>query len=302
MDKNKKPGEDMHRVKTELKEDNYKVFALLSNYLNHAPDFVEQEEIEEIANSGVSFEYAFGVILAAAFGLDILDNPNDKDFFNHYFNNMFHRLDVKEYSTNPYYQNIKIPTIKIGKSELKYEKYKPFEGFVCDDIIQTKEGRMIPQIGFFETEFSFPAVLENDRIWMTITPNEIETMKDAVKKASGNVLTYGLGLGYYAYMVSEKTNVESVTVVDSNQDVIDLFTQYILPQFNNAQKIKIVKADGFEYAREKMPEGNYDFVFTDLWHDVSDGIAMYLEMKKYEKTCPNTEFSYWIEKSILCYL
>ena len=39
---------------------------------------------------------------------------------------------------------------------------------------------------------------------MTITPDEIETMKEAVDQAFGNVLTFGLGLGYYAYMVSEK--------------------------------------------------------------------------------------------------
>ncbi|MEH7237796.1 hypothetical protein [Bacillus sp. JJ1562] len=304
MDNNKKLGEDLNRNKQledTIKVDNYKVFSLLSNYLNNAPDFIEKEEIEEIAKSGVSFEYAFGVILAAAFGLDIVDNPNDKDLFNNYFNKMFHQLDVNEYSNNLYYKNIKIPTMKIGNSELKYEKYKPFEGFVCNDIIRTKEGRQIPQIGFFETGFSFPAVLENGRIWMTITPNEIETMKEAVDKASGNVLTYGLGLGYYAYMVSEKNNVDSVTIVDSNEDVIELFKKHILPQFNSAEKIKIIKSDAFEFAQNQMPKGNFNFVFTDLWHDVSDGIDMYLEMKKYE-SCPTTEFSYWIEKSILCYL
>lgn len=51
-----------------------------------------------------------------------------------------------------------------------------------------------------------------------------------------------------------------------------------------------------------MSKGKYDFVFTDLWHDVSDGIDMYLEMKKYEEQSPDTTFMYWIEKSILCYL
>lgn len=92
--------------------------------------------------------------------------------------------------------------------------------------LQTKEGRQIPQIGFFDTEFMFPALLENDRIWMTITPNEIETMKEPVDGAFGHVLTFGLGLGYYACMVSEKENVESVTVVDMNEDVIRLFKKY----------------------------------------------------------------------------
>ena len=290
------------RIEDKITEDNYKVFALLSNYLNHAPDFIEKEEMDGIVKSGVSYEYAFSVLLAAALGLDIVDHADDKDLFHNYFIKMIHKLDADEYANNPYYKNIKIPTIKMGKSELKYEKYKPFEGFVCDDIIPTKEGRQIPQVGFFETEFMFPAILENDRIWMTITPNEIETMKEPVDQAFGNVLTFGLGLGYYAYMVSEKDSVESITVVEMNEDVIHLFNTYVLPQFKNAEKIKIIKADAFEYAQQHITPGKYDFVFTDLWHDVSDGIDMYLKMKQYEKQSPNTTFSYWIEKSILCYL
>ncbi|MEH7114446.1 hypothetical protein V7124_19075 [Neobacillus niacini] len=291
-----------YELAEKIKEDNYKVFALLSKYLNHSPDFITKEEIEEIVQGGVSYEYAFMVILAAAFGLDIVDIDEDKDLFNNYFKKMIHKLDASEYANNPYYKNINIPTIKIGKSELKYERYKPFEGFVCNDIIQTKAGRQIPQIGFFESEFMFPAILENNRIWMTITPNEIETMKEAVDQAFGHVLTFGLGLGYYAYMISEKDEVNSITVVDTNGDVIDLFKKYIVPQFKNAGKIKIIKADAFEYARTQMPKGKYDFVFTDLWHDVSDGKDMYLKMKTYESLSPKTVFSYWIEKSILCYL
>src|SRR3954453_11708411 len=103
-------------------------------------------------------------------------------------------------------------------------------------------------------------------------------------------------------MVSEKENVESVTIVDMNEDVIQLFEKYVLPQFKNAHKIKIIKADAFEFAQKHMSKGKYDFVFTDLWHDVSDGIDMYLKMKKYESLSPNTAFTYWIEKSMLCYL
>lgn len=285
-----------------IREDNSKIFALLSHYLNKAPDFIEKEEIEEIAQSGVSSEYAFKLILASAFGLDMVDNVDDMELFNTYFNEMIHRLDAHIYYNNPYYRSIKIPTIKIGNSELKYEKYKPYEGFVCDDIVRTEEGRHIPQVGFFDTEFKFPAVLENGRIWMTITPNEIETMREPVDQAFGHVITFGLGLGYYAYMVSERDNVERITIVDSNEDVIGLFTEHILPQFEHGHKVNIIKADAFEYASEHLTPGKYDFVFTDLWHDVSDGIDMYLKMKTFEQQCPDTVFTYWIEKSILCYL
>ncbi|WP_342564933.1 hypothetical protein NST84_07250 [Paenibacillus sp. FSL R7-0345] len=293
----------METNKTErINEDNYKVLALLSQYLNDRPDNISKEEIEEITGFGVSAEYAFGVLFAAALGLDIVDNAEDTALYNTYFSKMLHRLDIQKYYANPYFRNIKIPAVTIGSSELKYEQYKPYEAFVCNDIITTPEGRLMPQIGFFETEFRFPAVLENNRIWMTITPNEIETMKEAVAGASGNVLTYGLGMGYYAYMVSEKEDVQRVTIVDSNEDVIKLFSQHILPQFGNAQKVTVIQADAFEYAEQQMSQGQYDFVFTDLWHDVSDGLDMYLKMKTYESLSPASRFMYWIEQSILCYL
>lgn len=285
-----------------IKEDNYKVLALLSQYLNNRPDYIGKEDIDEITGLGVSAEYAFGVLFAGALGLDIVDNAEDTVLYNQYLSKMLHRLDAQEYYANPYFRNITIPAVTIGSSELKYEQYKPYEAFVCNDIITTPEGRMMAQIGFFETEFRFPAVLENNRIWMTITPNEIETMKEAVAGATGNVLTYGLGMGYYAYMVSEKEDVQSVTIVDSNEDVIRLFSQYILPQFGNAHKVKVIQADAFEFAQQQMSQGQYDFVFTDLWHDVSDGLDMYLRMKTYENLSPASRFMYWIEQSILCYL
>ena len=147
-----------------IKKDNHKVFDMISRYLNDASDYIDENEINEIADLGVSYEYAFGVILAAAFDMDIVENEEDKKLFNRYFSKMFHRLDVNEFYYNLYYRNIRIPVMKIGNCELKYEKYKPFEGFVCDDILADAAGVQIPQIGFFETEFVYPAVLEDGRL------------------------------------------------------------------------------------------------------------------------------------------
>lgn len=294
--------EEAKGFKRPVHEENGMLFALLSSYLNHAPDLIQAAEIAEIAQSGVSVEYAFKLLLAAKFGLDIVDSEADKTLFHAYFHPMIHQLDASEYERNPYYRNIRLPDVRLGNSELKYEAYKPFEAFVCNNILLTAEGRQIPQIGFFETAFTYPAVLEQGRIWMTVTPNEIETMKEPVAAAFGRVLTFGLGLGYYAYMVSEKDNVDSVTIVEINEDVIQLFKQHILPQFKQAEKIRIVHADAFEFARTHLTQDPYDYVFTDLWHDVSDGMALYLQMKQIERQHPGMKFSYWIEKSIQCYL
>ncbi len=183
---------------------------------------------------------------------------------------------------------------------MKYESYKPYEAFVCDDFMINSNGDVIPQIGFFATAFPYPAILHDGRIWMTTIPNEINTMKDPIDKARGDVLTYGLGLGYYVYMVANKDEVRSITAVENDDEIIALFRQHILPQFSHPEKVIIVRDDAFHYAEKVMPNEHYDLVFTDLWHDVSDGVPLYRKMKALQ--CEGPQFEYWIEKSMRCYM
>ena len=60
--------------------------------------------------------------------------------------------------------------------------------------------------------------------------------------------------------------------------------------------------DAFEFLEKELKTYPFDYLFADLWHDVSDGTEMYLKIKEYEKLYPNIEFEYWIEKSIKAYL
>lgn len=186
--------------------------------------------------------------------------------------------------------------------EATIENNKPYEAFVCDDIRTDEELKEIPQIGFFDTEFSFPAVMEDGQEWMAIKPNEIETMRQPIARAAGQVVAFGLGMGYYAFMVSEKPEVKTLTIVERDENVIALFREHILPQFPKKEKIDIVRQDAFEFATNCMSDGYYDHAFVDLWHDVSDGYPLYKQMKALEKNSPNTLFSYWIEDSLLSHL
>ena len=146
---------------------------------------------------------------------------------------------------NPYYRQIRIPEAHFGNWKLTIEKYKPYEAFVCDDIRTDEELKEIPQIGFFDTEFSFPAVMEDGQEWMAIKPNEIETMRQPIARAAGQVVAFGLGMGYYAFMVSEKPEVKTLTIVERDENVIALFREHILPQFPKKEKIDIVLARCF---------------------------------------------------------
>ncbi len=286
----------------QIEDDNFRIFSSMSNYLNNYSTYITKADIDEIKTKDMSAEQAFSIILANGVGLDILDKNTDRDFYNKYFPKMVKYLKANDYKENEYYKNIINPKIKQDNIEFKYEYYKPYEGFVFNDIEKDLEGRMYPQVGFFEEHFRYPAILENGRIWMTVTPNEIETMKNPIEKAHGKVLTLGLGLGYYQYMISNKTNVDEIYIVDKNETIINLFKKYILPQFQNKDKIKIIHADAFEFLKNDMDKYNFNFVFSDLWHDVSDGIDMYLDIKNHEKLYPNIDFEYWIEKSIKMYL
>ena len=189
----------------------------------------------------------------------------------------------------------------IGEEKLKNvfnDKYIINFDDIRDDII-ISEYTEIPSIGYFDKKFVFPTVFENGVEWMAIKPNEIETMKQSISEACGNVLVYGLGLGYYAYMISLKNEVESITIIERDESVIKLFYEHILPQFEYKDKINVLKYDAFEYAENEAKKHNYNYAFVDLWHDVSDGTELYMKMKRLEKYLPKAKFSYWIEKSIL---
>lgn len=279
------------------------LFKKLSVFINHEADFIRPEFIESLCRDcDISKEEAYCFTLAASIDLDTEKNPRDAEIFEEYFPDMVHLLKNKDYENNPYLKNIKIPTKKLGKWELCYKTYVPYQSFVFDDPKITRDGKIIPQIGFFEKEFSYPAVLESGTEWMLITPNEINTMRAPISGAHGKVLTYGLGLGYFAYMVSEKESVSSVTIVERDKNAISLFRDIILPQMPRKDKINIICDDAFYFAETRLADSDFDFVFADIWHDPSDGVPAYNRLKATEKYLPSADFSYWIEKTLKCYI
>lgn len=287
--------------RNEIRRLNAKTAELVSLYLNLTPGAVKPEMVTDMARDcGISRELAFANILAILCGLDT--DGADKAMFHNYFVPMVHELDPSAFEADPYYKAIKIPCRKLGRWELTTMELSPCEAFVCRDFVVTDRGELIPQLGFFMRGFSYPAVLEGGREWMTLMPNETVTTLPAVEKAYGRVLTYGLGLGYFAYMCSLKDNVESVTVVERSEDAAELFRTLVLPQFSRPEKIRIIISDAVEYAEKTAPRAGYDFIFADIWHDVGDGRELYRRFKSFEPLYPpETEFSYWLEETILCY-
>ena len=275
---------------------------LLNQYLNEHYRSITKDALAEQKKHSASEEEAFVSLLYEKIGIE--ENSEDASLLSQYTGfPTLKSLDPDEYRKDPYYQNIRLPEKHQGTWVLSNNCYEPFEGFVTDDTVSDLEhhfGEITP-LGYFPTPFPYPIVMEKNVVWMSVTPHEINTMREPIRKALGKVVAFGLGLGYYAYMVSRKENVESVTVIEKDGKAIMLFKKYILPQFEHPEKIHIVQSDAYRYAEKQMPQLNYDYAFVDLYHNVIDAISYYLRFRILARNIPQTEFSYWIEKTILCY-
>lgn len=128
---------------------------------------------------------------------------------------------------------------------------------------------------------------------MSVTPNEVYTVQPAIDNAKGKVLTLGCGMGYFAYMASLKEEVESITIIELEQDVIDLFENSILPQFENNDKIKVIKADAIDFMKD-INDGEYDYCFADIWIGI-DHIEPYFAVKEVCRHLRKTKVDYWME-------
>ena len=271
-----------------------------SHYLNEMPRLLSPEMVHNLAaECDINQHTAFLTLFTAACGLEPDVNQRHRTLERTYIHPGVKQLDPSIYENDPYYQTIRFSNHTCGRWQMKESFYVPFEPFVCNHPILTPDFREIPQIGYFNREFRFPAILENGIEWMTVTPNEVETMRQPIQHSSGKVLTLGLGLGYFAFSAAEKPEVESVTVVERDQNVIKLFREQILPQFPNRQKICIIEGDAVEYLQKSATVPDFDYIFADLWHDQSDGLPLYLRLCRIEKERALKRVDYWIEPTLL---
>jgi len=283
-----------------LHADNERMLERISEYLTFTPCAIREADVASLAaECSLTLGEAYLALLAAHLDLDI-SKAEDARLYRGYLPQMVRQHDPAVYEADAYFRTVKPESGAHAAIDLVQETIEPMELFVADDFRMDERGRVLPQLGWFDRAFSFPAIREDGRVWMTVTPNEINTIQPAVQESRGKVLTFGLGLGYYAFHCLLKADVTSVTVVEKNPAVIDVFTRLLLPFFPRKEDLRIIRADAFDYAANIMPQEGFDTVFTDLWHDVADGIPLYQRMKALE--VPGRNYLYWIEKTLKFYM
>ena len=257
-------------------------------------DIFNPDEIKQYVKEGLNENEAIVEILYDFFKLD-KDNEENQEIMERYIKNNLKKLNPQDYLNNEYVKTIKTKGIK-GKYSLRNIEYEPYQLFAYDDI-KINEYQEESAIGYFEQKFSYLALCEGNNVWMSLNPNEIETMKPYIEKGKGRVLVLGLGMGYVPYMLALKEEVKSITIVEKDQNIIDLFNAFIWSSFKNKEKIKIIKDDAVKYVEKSKNNPQFDYIFADLWHNPDDGLPLFISLKRM-----NINIDCWLEVSMYALL
>ena len=208
------------------------------------------------------------------------------------------KYDLKILTENPYYRDIKLDNVH--SQTVWYEKSTIKKRTLMSMNFHKPMGKYLfhhHPIGYFEKDVDLPVLKEENKVWMSPAISEIESMRDGIEKGHGKCMTMGLGIGVLPYLWLLKDEVESVTIVEFNKDVIDLFEKYIRPQFRTHKKLEIIHGNAFDYFNVEFLN-QFDYVYVDFWESTEDGLEFYIRLM--EKNIDLPHIDYWIEDSILC--
>ena len=137
------------------------------------------------------------------------------------------------------------PDAVVGKAEIKTAHYRGFY-----------ESYGLRGHPFYKAlKIPIRVLTIGGEVWMVDDPPHWWAMEDHAQVFHGHVLVAGLGLGLIVHTLTANPNVERITVVEREQDVIDLISPHI-PH----DKLTIEHGDFWEWDGD-----NVDGVFFDLF-------------------------------------
>lgn len=271
----------------EIKDLNITVSDILLDAFMYV-DFVNKDDLEKRISLNGSLNSSIAEIIIDNYGID---DEKLKEAIRSRIS--IHKCSEKLYK-NEYVDLIQGRKLKYKNYNTETISYQPYQLFAVNEISVDDDYKETLNIGFFEKEFSYTALFENKDLWMSVNPNEIETMRSPILNAHGNVLVLGLGMGYISYMISQKDNVHSVTIVERNQNNIDAIKKYIGKELLANKKVKIIHADALKFMETVR---DFDYIYADLWFNPEDGLLPYLTLCKLAKK-NNIKIEYWLEESL----
>lgn len=110
------------------------------------------------------------------------------------------------------------------------------------------------------------SLIVGGEVMMSDSPYELESNREFLREAKGHVLVVGLGMGATLIPVARKPEVESVTVIEYDPDVIALVWPH-MPEDVKA-KTDLIQADFYEWKSE-FSMLKFNTIWLDIWPDIS---------------------------------
>lgn len=101
---------------------------------------------------------------------------------------------------------------------------------------------------------------------MSDVPAEKNDHYKVISEATGRVIICGLGLGWVIEVISQKPEVEHITVIEISQDVINLVGAHYKAKLGD--RLTIINADAYEW---KPPKGErWNVAWFDVWDHICE--------------------------------
>jgi spermidine synthase len=150
-----------------------------------------------------------------------------------------------------------IPEGKKGIAEIKHVD------------LQAPTRRMLTHPQEYVAPGIYTHLLLHGSLMMADTDMEYVTNRHVIHQAEGDVLVGGLGIGYMILPLLLKDSVESVTVVELHQDVIDLVEPHLraAKETYYTDKLTVICDDIRTYKPAKRRQ--WDTIYFDIWQAIT---------------------------------
>ena len=162
-------------------------------------------------------------------------------------------------------------THKVYRYQSMFSRYMPSELIPEKDMVERPCGLRIYTSGikkqgnaFFTDDVGIP-VLANSMgdPWMSLTPMEVMSQRVGVRRARGNVLVGGCGMGWFARRCLERSKVKHLTICDIDNDVLQYFGGQIKKEYGD--RVTLIHSDIY-----KLDAMKYDSYLSDIWAGMND--------------------------------
>jgi hypothetical protein len=116
---------------------------------------------------------------------------------------------------------------------------------------------------FFDEPVAIPSLYQEGRgtvnPWMSLTVNEVLTLRPGTRRAKGHVIVGGLGLGHQLIEVSKRKQVTSLTLIEISKELVG----WLMPRIEShlGCKVKVVVGDVYK----ELPKMMADIVLLDVF-------------------------------------